>query len=354
MCDEIGLNRRRVGRASVAVNGLPDIIDRGEARYVTEVGPWLFRFRQVGAFVRLGRPLFLTGGFVLYALGAAVALHPIGGDAGARVAIDWSRFAWGQLAITATQLMTHYCNDYFDFAADQANATPTRWSGGSRVLPAGELPRRVALIAALVLCAIALGATAVSVVHAGAPPLAAALLVMAVALSWAYSAPPMRLHSRGLGELDAALVVSGLTPLIAFTLQSGRLAWLPLLVVTPLCCLQFAMLLAIEFPDAAGDAAAGKHTLVVRHGAPWAARAYQASLLAVYLPLPLLAHAGLPRAAAAAVLLTAPIAGWQLSRMRRGDWRDPARWESLAFWSVALLILTSAAELVAFIGLGRA
>ena len=33
--------------------------------------------------------------------------------------------------------------------------------------------------------------------------------------------------------------------------------------------------------------------------------------------------------------------------MRAGAWRDPARWESLAFWSVALLTATSAAELAA-------
>ena len=102
-----------------------------------------FRVRQVGAFVRLGRPLFLVGGFVFYGLGAAIAAYRA--RAAAR-AIDWRRYVWGQVAITATHLMTHYCNDYFDFDADRANATPTRWSGGSRVLPAGELPRAVALI----------------------------------------------------------------------------------------------------------------------------------------------------------------------------------------------------------------
>ena len=50
--------------------------------------------------------------------------------------------------MTSFQLMTHYANDYFDLEADRANQTPTTWSGGSRVLPAGELSPRVALIAA--------------------------------------------------------------------------------------------------------------------------------------------------------------------------------------------------------------
>ena len=190
--------------------------------------------------------------------------------------------------------MTHYCNDYFDFDADQANSTPTRWSGGSRVLPAGELPRATALIAALVLVALACRATAILVGHAGAPPFVVGLMVAIVVLSWEYSAPPLRLHSTGWGELNVAVVVSGLVPLTSFYLQAAQWRLLPFVAIAPIAGLQFAMLLAIEFPDAAGDAATGKRTLVVRHGAEWAARLYQGVLVAVYLSLPLLVAAGLP------------------------------------------------------------
>jgi 1,4-dihydroxy-2-naphthoate octaprenyltransferase len=322
-----------------------------------------FRLRQAGALVRLGRPLFLGGGFVLYGLGAAMAAYArvhgggAGGGRGASACIDWPRFAWGQVAITATQLMTHYCNDYFDFDADRANTTPTRWSGGSRVLPAGELPRGVALAAALLLALAATAATVILLARFGAAPSASLLLAVAILLSWEYSAPPLRLHSTGWGELDVALVVSFLTPLIGFSLQAAgvgvtagsRSLVLPVLAVLPLCCLQFAMLLAIEFPDAAGDAATGKRTLVVRLRAPRAAALYQGVVAAAYLSLPVLVAAGLPIVVAGAALLTSPIAAWQITRMRRGAFRDPARWESLAFWSVALLITTSAAELIAFL-----
>jgi len=302
-----------------------------------------FRLGQLGAFVRLGRPLFLTGGFVLYGLGAAIAAR-------AGAAIDGHRYLWGQIAITATQLMTHYCNDYFDYAADRANLTPTRWSGGSRVLSAGELSRAVALIAALALAAIAVAATVCLVARAGAAPGVAALLAAAIVLAWEYSAPPLRLHSTGLGELDTALVVALLTPLVGFHAQAGRLDARPALALLPLCCLQFAMLLAIEFPDAAGDAATGKRTLVVRLGADAAARLYQIALVIAYGSLPLLAIAGVvPAAVAMLALLPAPIAAWQWARMRRGAYRQAAKWESLAFFSVALLIATSAAELVGFV-----
>src|SRR5215207_916716 len=104
-------------------------------------------WRLAAAFVRLGRPVFLGGGFLLFGLGAVVAWahgHPF----------DGRLYLLGQAAVTTFQLMTHYANDYFDYEADCANATPTRWSGGSRVLPGGELPVVVALVAAVALAAI--------------------------------------------------------------------------------------------------------------------------------------------------------------------------------------------------------
>lgn len=318
--------------------------------YAPRVRGLVFRLHQVGAFVRLGRPLFLVGGFVFYGLGAVIAAYG-GAGAGGAVAgtINWARYAWGQAAITAMHLMTHYCNDYFDFAADQANATPTRWSGGSRVLIAGELPRGVALSAALVLAGAACLATVHAVWRVGAPAGVVPMLALTMVLSWEYSAPPLRLHSTGWGELNVAVVVAGLTPLVGFRLQSAQWTLLPFLALVPLACLQFAMLLAIEFPDAAGDAATGKRTLVVRHGAEWAAVLYRRVLTAAYLLLPLLVAAGLPPLVGGGALLTSPLAAWQVARMRRGAFRDPARWESLAFWSVALLVATSAAELAAFL-----
>src|SRR4030095_10362295 len=112
------------------------------------------------AFIRLGRPLFLGGGFLLYALGAAVA-RSHGHE------IEVHVYLLGQLVVTAFQLMTHYANDYFDYEADRANKTPTRWSGGSRVLVAGELPRRTALIAARALAMLGIVGTLVLAVRGG-------------------------------------------------------------------------------------------------------------------------------------------------------------------------------------------
>jgi 1,4-dihydroxy-2-naphthoate octaprenyltransferase len=299
--------------------------------------------RIVAAFVRLGRPLFLGGGFLLHGLGAAVAVH-----AGAH--FDLGRYLLGQLAVTAFQLMTHYANDYFDYEADLANATPTRWSGGSRVLVAREIPRGAALIAALVLAAVGLAASVALGARPGSGPLAPVLALMFV-LAWAYSAPPLRLCARGLGELDTALVVTALVPLAGLAAQAPGLQGLGTLLgaIAPLCALQFAMLIAIEFPDRAGDARAGKRTLVVRLGGWKGARLYALVTGLAFALLPALAFQGLPFLVIAAAALPAPLALWRIQRALHGDWRRVRRWEALTFWAVALLVMTTIAELAAFV-----
>ncbi len=293
--------------------------------------------KQIVAFIKLGRPIFLGGGFILYALGAAIA-------AAHGHAIDAARYAWGQAAVTAFQLMTHYANDYFDYDADVANATPTKWSGGSRVLPDGALPRAVALIAALVLAAIGIAMT-LAVTMQGAGSLAPLSLAIVLVLAWTYSAPPLRLCARGLGELDTAVVVTVLVPWLGFYLQAPSLRGATELALTivPLALLQFAMLLAIEFPDEAGDVATGKRTLVVRLGAARAAKLYAAITAAAFVwPVAALAF-GLPQIVALAMLVPAPIAIWRIVRL--AEHADRHAFERLTFFAVFLLVATSAAAL---------
>ncbi len=286
---------------------------------------------QLAAFIRLGRPLFLGGGFVLYALGAALA-------AVAGHAIHVPRYVLGQAAVTAFQLMTHYANDYFDYEADRANLTPTRWSGGSRVLVADELPRHVALVAALVLAAagVALGAATARV----GGPWTAPILVAMLVLAWEYSAPPLRLCATGAGELATAVVVTGLVPLLGYYLQAGTASGVLVLALVPVFLLQFAMLLAIEFPDAAGDAATGKRTLVVQLGPTVAARLYVTVTAAAYAWLPVAYALGLPGRIALAAALPAPIAAWRIAAV--ADHRD--RHGRLTLFAVMLLIATAICE----------
>ena len=301
--------------------------------------------RQTIYFLRLGRPLFLAGGVVLYLLGVAIALYE-------GASIDLKLLLWGQFTVTAAQIMTHYSNDYFDLNADRANPTPTRWSGGSGILPAGHISPIVALATAVIAGLLALGA---SLWLALAPPtgvLTLPILLLALTLGWTYSAPPLSLHSTGFGEIAAAVLITGLTPLVGYYLQTGHLSRLPLLAATPLVILQFIMLVLIEFPDARGDAAAGKKTLVVRLGPARAARLLQGVVAAFLLLLPLLLYAGLPPLVTGIlVLFNTPALTWLVYRLRQGVWDQPDWWNWLGFTGIALVVGSSLVELAAFVAM---
>jgi 1,4-dihydroxy-2-naphthoate octaprenyltransferase len=116
-------------------------------------------------------------------------------------------------------------------------------------------------------------------------------------------------------------------------------------------CFQFAMLLTIEFPDEAGDRAGGKGTLVVRLGAHRCAWLHNGALALAYAALPGLAVLGLPLPAVVGVMYTAPLAALNGWRMGRRAWAQPAQWNSLALWSVALLIVGMVSQLAVFLAL---
>lgn len=208
------------------------------------------------AFVRLSRPLFLYAGFAGVGLGAAVAAHR-----GAR--LDLATYLWAQGMVTAFHLMVHYANEYFDRHAD-VEAARTPWSGGSGVLPTGALSDRVALIAALVCAALGLGAVTHFALARDAT--VATLGIAILVCSWSYSGPPLRLAARGLGELDAALVVAVLVPATGYAAFTGVVDGPILAAVVAPAAGMVTMMLSVELPDCGTDLIVGKRTLVVRWG----------------------------------------------------------------------------------------
>lgn len=302
---------------------------RGEAR----------GFGRVVAVVRLGRPKFLLGGVALFGLGTLLA-YWMGFGFNARL------YAWGQLAVSAIQLTTHYSNDYFDLEADRANRTPTRWSGGSRVLVRGEIPRWYGLAAAGCCALVACAAVLVLTENYGAPTgLTLLVFGLMLFLSWSYSSPPLRLHSKGWGEATVATVVPFLTPLSGFVLQARTVELLPMLLCVPLILLQLVMLLTLQIPDARGDQKVGKKTWTVMFGARKVVVLCSGLVLASFaLSLSSPAY-GAPIELAWAWVFLSPLSLVLLVEYARRDERKPAAFNRLAFTSVALFFLAVVANL---------
>jgi 1,4-dihydroxy-2-naphthoate octaprenyltransferase len=82
-------------------------------------------------------------------------------------------------------------------------------------------------------------------------------------LGWGYSAPPLNLNSRGLGELSV-LAGFSLLPLGAFLVQTGELSTTLLLIALPVGLLTADLLYLNQFPDRKADIQAHKLHWVAR------------------------------------------------------------------------------------------
>jgi len=98
------------------------------------------------------------------------------------------------------------------------------------------------------------------------------LCAIGLLLGWGYSAPPLQLNSRGLGEVTVCLGFGVLIPGGTAFAQQGEYSLWPVLAGIPYGLLITNLLYINQFPDRIADEACGKHHWVVRLGesaAPW-------------------------------------------------------------------------------------
>ena len=191
---------------------------------------------------------------------------------GIAVAASHGAFTWWTALLTLiggsfAHLAINVTNDIFDTlsGADDANTTPTMFSGGSRVVVYDLVSIRGLTWIALAL----FGAAAVIGLLLVAVTGSMMLLWIGVAgifVGVAYTAPPLKLVYRGLGEFAVALGFGPIMLLGAYVVQTGRLAWEPLVVSLVPGILIALILFVNEIPDRRSDAEAGKRTLPVQFG----------------------------------------------------------------------------------------
>jgi 1,4-dihydroxy-2-naphthoate octaprenyltransferase len=230
--------------------------------------PWLA--------VRATRLPFLTATFVPVLVGLAIAAS--------RGFFEPATALLTVVGAAAVQLGLNVLNDVFDTrqGADDANVTPTQFSGGSRVIQYGlvSISRMTALAA--VMYAIAGG---IGLVLLALRPSVELLAIGAAGLvvSAGYTAPPLKLVYRGLGEIAVAVGFGPLMLLGAYAVQSGGpLALEPFVASIPIAILVALILYVNEIPDRRGDAHAGKRTLPVRLSREAVIRIYDGSVAVAF------------------------------------------------------------------------
>ncbi len=184
--------------------------------------------------------------------------------------LDTTALALAAAAMILLEVATVLINELVDFASDALNRNAGPFTGGSRVLVRGGLERsgvwRAVAVALLGYAACA-AALAVRLAPRGGLLPAAALLLVGPVFALGYTAPPLRLCYRGLGEIDVALVTGPYLFLIGYALQgAGWPRGADLAPLLPLALAIFAAITLAGIPDEEADRTVSKKTLAVLLG----------------------------------------------------------------------------------------
>lgn len=258
---------------------------------------------KVKAFLILSRIPFLVPGLAPFAAGLLLARWEGVYNAPAGLV------ALSAVGLIVIMLATYYSNEYFDFEGDVINRFHNRFSGGSRALSDGLLPReagKAALVASLLLLAALTGLYAA--LYLGERPLLLAYILLGVVMGVFYSGPPFRWAYRGLGELMIAVAYGVLAVTSGYYVASGRIDRLSILLSLPAAFSVFSVIVINEVPDYPADARVGKRNLVARLGRERALALYAVSNILTLASAAAAAYAlSGPLGSAAALLLLAAL-----------------------------------------------
>jgi 1,4-dihydroxy-2-naphthoate polyprenyltransferase len=252
--------------------------------------------------MRTTRLPFLTATIIPVVLGILIAAS--------HGAFDLVSAALTVIGAAFVQLGLNVANDVFDTVqgADDANVTPTKFSGGSRVIQYGLVTFRQMVGLATVFYVIAGVIGLVLLATRGSTALLVIGLVGFV-VSLGYTAPPLKFVYRGLGEIAVALGFGPMMLLGAYVVQTrGALAWEPFVASIPVALLVALILYVNEIPDRRGDARVGKRTLPVRFSSRAVIGGYNVAVAAAYVALVVGVVAGILPVPTLLMLLTIPLA----------------------------------------------
>ena len=224
---------------------------------------------------------------MLYLLGYLLALH-------SGVDYDFAKFVFGYLIFGTAHLSVSFSNDYFDRFSDR-NSVKTAFSGGSKVLVEYPQLAPVALkLSILLLCFSVIANVFFSVIYAY-PFWFFVFGLLGAFVGWFYTAPPLKLAYRGLGELSTLLAIGFLMPGMGYFVASGTISPLFQAFILPLCCYGLFFIITVELPDAESDAIGPKKNMLVKWGELAGKRISVAATLAGTISMLILLFSGTPK-----------------------------------------------------------
>ncbi len=212
-------------------------------------------------WLRAIRAPFLTASGIPVLLGALAAFRETGGFSVTRLLLTMG----GVLCI---HIGANLANDFFDeiTGCDRYNPEPTPFSGGSRVIQKGLLSASAIITASVLFFGLGL-AQGLWLNRLVPGSIVLVLGIIGLAIGFLYTAVPVKLSYRGIGEVAVFVTFGPLVVAGSFVCQGGAIGIYPFLVSIPAGLLVLAILLVNEVLDLEWDRRAGKRTAVVAYGA---------------------------------------------------------------------------------------
>ncbi|NPV58772.1 MAG: prenyltransferase [Actinobacteria bacterium] len=229
-------------------------------------------------YLELSRAPFFTAIITPALLAAALAFRDTG-------TLDWTRFTLVMAGLVAAHAAANLFNDYFDYrlGADTIEVRRTPFSGGSPHLVEGREREGTFLAMALGSLAVCAGCgVAVMFLLGRSFPPVLGIGAAGVLIGVFYTAPPLKLAYRGLGEAAIFLAFGVLPVLGVFYVLAERFTLNAFLASLPPAFLITDIILINEFPDLQTDREAGKLTLVARLGSGFSRYVYIIMVVAAY------------------------------------------------------------------------
>ncbi len=222
---------------------------------------------------------------------------------GARV--SWGWFALAAAGIVLAHMANNLMNDLFDLEVGTDRDDYPRNLYSPHPVLSGVISRKGLALCALTVNALCLVIMVVLAVARGWPIVAFA--IGGFLLSSAYTAPPLRLKKRGLGEPTVVAVWGPLMVGGVYYAATGAIPGAVVLASLPYALLCTTVLMGKHIDKIPWDAPDGTHTLPVILGEGRARRLTQAMFVAFYVSVVALVVARVLPVAALLVLLSLPV-----------------------------------------------
>jgi len=231
----------------------------------------------VKKWIKAIRAPFFTASVVPVLVGTALAWNITG-------KFSLAKFILVLLGVPLFNAGTNLANDYFDHKTgnDEINKNLTPFSGGSRVIQNGIIPPRHILMGSFLF--FGLGSVIGLYLNAVTPGnLILYLGIIGLLSGFFYTATPVLIGYRGVGEFVVGLNLGTLTIIGAYYVQAHSVSWSAFWISLPIGFLVAAILYINQFPDYEADKAVNKKHLVVRLGKRKAVYGYYFLICATYL-----------------------------------------------------------------------